>query len=135
MGDQTGTSRAVDWWVSINQVGNAWGNGLGDEAPPFHTALAISTLMLLQGSPHLEQLIYNGINWLLGNQRTDGSWTSISILLTPFPDIHTPWQSTDISCRQAIKDQYNLFTTTTVLSALAYYRDSWSGHKKPPNYG
>jgi squalene cyclase len=133
LGYQTDTSHAVDWLVSINQGGNAWGNGLGDEVSPYHTAFAISTLMLLQDHPHLERLIQNGINWLLRNQRTDGSWISIPILLNPVPETHTPWQSTDASCCQAIADQYRLFTTATVLSALANFRISRSGHNKSSN--
>ena len=122
MGDKVTHQPAINWLISINQDGEAWGNGLGGEPSPYHTALALSTL-LLDGSPRVHQLIDRGIAWLIENQRADGGWTSVPILLTPEPDIHEPWLSTHISSRKAVPDQYSLFTSATVLLALANYRD------------
>lgn len=123
MGDRISPQRAIDWLVRNNQDGKAWGNGLGSQPSPYHTALALSTLMLLDSPPRVHQLIKNGIAWLIENQRADGGWTSVPILLTVIPEIHEPWRSTDASSRQAVADQYSLFTSATVLVALVNYRD------------
>jgi sporulenol synthase len=120
--------KAVSWLLSIQQKDGGWHNGVDGESQPFHTALALQTL-IDYNSHELHEPIKKGIHWLLLNQLSDGSWMSHPILRVPEPDCLQPWEKIEWRNGSAgtgiiVKDQNRLFTTSTVLGTLAMYSKS-----------
>ncbi|MDB9310670.1 hypothetical protein PN471_18990 [Aphanizomenon sp. CS-733/32] len=110
-------NRAIEWARRrINASGAVYSLQYGNNSP-FATAWCVRILALAQ-EPLGE--IYQAINWLLGNQKPDGSWDSSALLRLPVSaDIIDP----DNHPSSAIPDDRRLFTTATVLVALSVVRE------------
>jgi len=122
--------RAKDWLAQVVHTDGAWGNGLDGDAAAFYTSLAVSTLLLETGcgvplalESRFASLARRGLECLLEMQEQDGGWPTVSMLLTPVPEVVVPWESQHPSSHQAVPDQNRLFTTATTLVALARGRD------------
>ena len=106
-------------WILKEQKGNgAWECKALGEITPLETASAI--LGLLIKTPNVDHAkICEGINYLLGVQRSDGSWES-----QPCMSVPKPWESKDFTQeeykhpRLVATDDKRIFTTATVLRAL-----------------
>ena len=58
------------------------------------------------------------MNWLLSQQRTDGSWEASAQLRIPAPDQLDPAAAPDTTSNYV--DDLGVFTTATVVAALAH---------------
>jgi squalene-hopene/tetraprenyl-beta-curcumene cyclase len=125
LGDAEPVTRAAHWLLGARQPGGGWGNGTGSEAAPFHTALALSTLRLEEGGSRHGAALHAGLRWLLRAQQPDGGWAHAPIMRMPRPEHHAPWEDPE-GCLllPVLTDRNRLFTTATVLSALADCREA-----------
>jgi len=118
--------KAIHWLLDVQQQDGGWNNGIESESKPFHTGLALQALIDFDaGALHVP--IEKGMQWLLSNQLTDGTWMSYPILRVPEPDCLRPWEKTDwrrspVGTGILVEDHNRLFTTGTVLAALAAYQ-------------
>jgi squalene-hopene/tetraprenyl-beta-curcumene cyclase len=124
MGDLDPIKRAGDFFVQVRGTDGGWGNCTGGAAAPFHTALAVGTLLLDDEHRH-SGAARMGISWLLRAQQPDGSWPAVPIQRIPYPHVHEPWKDPDGGHRiPMLVDRNRLFTTATVLGVLAHLRDT-----------
>lgn len=123
--------RALRWVEDTQGADGGWGNGTGGSTAPFHTALALATLLL---EPHRASpsALAAGLEWLLRSQQPDGGWASTPIMRMPRPEHHAPWTDPE-GCLllPVLTDLNRLFTTATVLSTLADCRDALSSPANP----
>ena len=132
-GDPEPVARAARWLLGARQPGGGWGNGTGSEAAPFHTALALSTLLLDGGRPRHGSALDEGLHWLLRAQQPDGGWAHVPIMRMPRPEVHAPWEDpSGCLLLPVLTDRNRLFTTATVVSALVDFlaasRSGWRGN-------
>lgn len=104
----------------------SWLNPFTEKPNAFYTALALKTL-LVYDSKQYTKTIKKGINWLLKNQTTDGSWTTDRILQIPATDIQDPktvthWRSSSFGVNCVTDDHNRVFTTAAVLNCLCTYK-------------
>jgi squalene-hopene/tetraprenyl-beta-curcumene cyclase len=118
MDDRAPVRRSVEWTLEQAAAEGGFGNGEGGAAAPFHTALALRTLLLdeKQGHSHAAR---SAASWLLREQQSDGGFQAVPMLRVPEPETHAPGESPK-SCPLVV-DKNRLFTTATVLSALTDY--------------
>jgi squalene-hopene/tetraprenyl-beta-curcumene cyclase len=116
-------ARATRWLLGAQQESGGWGNGTGGEAAPFHTALALATLLLEGGVQRHGPTLHAGLRWLLRAQQSDGGWACAPIMRMPRPEVHAPWEDPE-GCLllPVLTDRNRLFTTATVLAALVDFR-------------
>ncbi|MBD2773971.1 prenyltransferase/squalene oxidase repeat-containing protein [Iningainema tapete] len=89
----------------------------GDSA--FATAWCVRTLALAQEQHRTLTQLHKAVNWLLDNQKVDGSWHSSALLRLPeSADILDP----DNHPSHPVPDDRRVFTTATVLAALSAVR-------------
>jgi len=108
--------RAATWTMSAQNEDGSWSSGRAAHATPYDTALAVAALASCReqaGSP----CVSRGAEWLLNRQLPDGSWESFPIMTVPKPWDDTPLYES--RTRIGVPDHNRLFTTATVLSALA----------------
>lgn len=119
-GDAAAVARAAQWFAHTQHPSGGWGNGTGGEPAPFHTALALSTLLLDGGGQRHTSALQAGLRWLLQAQQADGGWGSVPIMRMPRPEVHAPWEDPE-GCLllPVLTDRNRLFTTATVVSTLA----------------
>ena len=116
-----GVARAVDWMRRAQREDGGWGNGLGGPSTAFDTALALATLRLVpEAMPAAAPALRAGLQWLARAQRPEGDWDGAPIMRMPRPAEHSPWENPE-GCLllPVLTDRNRLFTTATVLSALA----------------
>ncbi|PTL80822.1 prenyltransferase/squalene oxidase repeat-containing protein [Vitiosangium sp. GDMCC 1.1324] len=111
---------AARWVLGAQRHDGGWGNGNGGEAAPFHTALALATLLLDGGPPRHGPALHAGLRWLLRAQQPDGGWAQAPIMRMPRPEVHAPWEDPE-GCLllPVLTDRNRLFTTATVVPVLA----------------
>jgi squalene-hopene/tetraprenyl-beta-curcumene cyclase len=132
--DTEPVARAARWVRGASHPGGGWGNGTGSEPAAFHTALALSTLLLDGGRSRHGTALDAGLRWLLGAQQPDGSWAHVPIMRMPRPEVHAPWEDPE-GCLllPVLTDRNRLFTTATVMSALVdFLAASRSGSRGNP---
>jgi squalene-hopene/tetraprenyl-beta-curcumene cyclase len=124
-GDSEPVARAARWLSGAQGADGGWGNGTGGEAAPFHTALALSTLLLDGGPLRHGPALRAGLRWLLRAQQPDGGWAHVPVMRMPRPEVHAPWEDPE-GCLllPVLTDRNRLFTTATVLSALVDCRNA-----------
>jgi squalene-hopene/tetraprenyl-beta-curcumene cyclase len=128
--DATLVSRAQGW-IARTQLGSgAWSDSAGSEGVPFSTALALRGLMVAP-SPSYTDNTGRGVEWLLTNQLTDGSWDSHHILRIPHPSTMEPWKQPSWTrdgkaINAVIKDHRRLYTTATAFTALSEFDERLS---------
>jgi squalene-hopene/tetraprenyl-beta-curcumene cyclase len=123
-------SRAQDWIARTRLGSGAWSDSPGAEGVPFSTALALRGLMVAPGRSFSDD-IERGVEWLLTDQLTDGSWNSHHILRIPHPSTVEPWKQQNWNrdgkaINAVIKDQRRLYTTATVFTALSGFDERLS---------
>lgn len=110
--------KAMNWILKEQKGNGAWECKALGKMTPLETASAI--LGLLIKTPNVSHAkICDGIKYLLGVQRSDGSWES-----QPCMSVPKPWESKDFTQeeykhpRLVLTDDERIFTTATVLRAL-----------------
>jgi hypothetical protein len=81
--------KACHWLISQQKEEGFWENPTSGKPNAFYTALALKALMRVQNAD-FKWVIDRGIQWILQNQTSDGSWMSDRILRIPATDIHDP---------------------------------------------
>jgi hypothetical protein len=110
------------WIIKQQNLEGAWLNSYTDEFSPLYTALATKALILCN-NPDFDSAIEKGIDWLLKNQTSDGSWQTNRILRIPATDVQNPlevryWRNSSFGVNCLVDDHNRLFTTSTVLNVL-----------------
>jgi squalene-hopene/tetraprenyl-beta-curcumene cyclase len=120
-GDASGAvARAVRWMRDAQREDGGWGNGMGGPSTAFDTALALATLRLDPEPSRHGAALRSGLQWLVRTQRPEGDWDNSPLMRMPRPEEHTPWEDPQ-GCLllPVLTDRNRLFTTATVVSALA----------------
>lgn len=117
--------KGADFLRNIQETDGSWINPFTGKPNAFYTALALKALLSYDSGQYADT-IENGINWLLGNQATDGSWITDRILQIPATDIHDPevvtnWRSSSFGVNCVTDDHNRVFTTATVINCLCTY--------------
>jgi squalene cyclase len=123
--------KAQDWIARTQLPGGAWSESPSTGGVPFSTALALRGLMVAP-RPDLLESIKKGVEWLLTDQLTDGSWNSHHILRIPHPSTMEPWKQPywnrdGKAINAVIKDHKRLYTTATAFTALSELEQRLSG--------
>lgn len=121
-------SRAVDWAIArlaptgyISTQHHPYGS-------PFATALALQMLVLSQEFSETQKLIQETADWLVKQQRLNGSWQGSATMRIPTPDMINPANQSDWQIApggvpgDVVIDDRALFTTATAVSALQICR-------------
>ena len=124
----------IDRLLSRQQSDGGWGGETAARNRPFETALAVRTLLLLDSGDLLldsgdaaRDVLEQAVVWLLTWQSSDGGWDSQPMMRVPAMTDRRPWErpewALDLSngVGVLVRDQNRLFTTATVLGALADY--------------
>jgi squalene-hopene/tetraprenyl-beta-curcumene cyclase len=124
-------SRARDWIESKQLASGAWSDSPAAAGVPFSTALAIKGLMVAP-LPGLSDSLRRGVEWLLTDQLTDGSWNSHHILRIPHPSTMEPWKQPywmkdGKAIDAVIEDHRRLYTTATAFAALSEFDERIKG--------
>jgi hypothetical protein len=115
-GDHASVARAVRWADSrIGADGAAQSLAQGGPSP-FATALAL--IALAAGGAPRRGARERAANWLLSQQRADGSWEPSAQLRIPAPNQRDPVAAPHTTSNYV--DDLGVFTTATVLAALAH---------------
>jgi hypothetical protein len=118
---------SVNWLVSQQKKSGGWSNYLLNEDSFFYTSMAVEALSVFDIKKYNYQ-INRGINFLLNNQKSDGSWLSGRILSIPQTDIINKdeikkWRKSSFGVNILVDDHKRIFTTVTVLKTLLYQVD------------
>lgn len=110
------------WLANEQETSGYWPNPATQEPSAFYTALAIKALHA-HDAKGFDKSISNGVEWLLKNQMTDGSWLTSRILRIPATDVLDSstikrWRKSSFGVNCIVDDHNRLFTTSTVLNAL-----------------
>lgn len=129
-GDAPLVSGAQDWITKTQLASGAWSDSPTAEGVPFSTALALRGLMVAP-RPGFSDSIRRGVEWLLTDQLTDGSWNSHHILRIPHPSTIEPWKQSywnrdGKAINAVIKDHRRLYTTATAFAALSQFEEGLS---------
>lgn len=117
----------VDFLVECVNNDGGWGSCLyrSEESKPFYTAMVISILNDLHPLfKSTEELIQNGILYLINKQNVKGSWFSFPSLRIPHfsnknPNSTYKWKKySNDGFNMIVKDQNNLYTTATCINAM-----------------
>ncbi len=122
--------RAQDWIAKTQLASGAWSDSPTAEGVPFSTALALKGLMV-SPRPSFSDRVRRGVEWLLADQLTDGSWNSHHILRIPHPSTMEPWKQPywkpdGKAIGAVIKDHRRLYTTATAFTALSEFDERLS---------
>ncbi len=117
--------RLVERILSMQGEGGSWGDATLGKNESFETALAIKILLLLDSSLAASSEVKQGVVSLLNYQKADGGFNSAPMMRVPEIGEKEPWRIKEWKLDLAVgfgiiaRDQNRLFTTATVLSALA----------------
>jgi len=130
-GDAGSVSRAQDWIARTQLASGAWSDSPTAQGVPFSTALALSGLMAAPGPGFMDK-IRKGVEWLLVDQLSDGSWNPHHILRIPHPSTMEPWKQPywkrdGRAINAVIKDHRRLYTTATAFKALSEFEARLEG--------
>lgn len=118
-------AQACDWLLKKQLETGAWINPFAAEQSPFYTAMAIKALLVNDSKKYVNQL-KKAVNWLIGQQTSDGSWKTSRILAIPATDVVDTskiirWRKSSFGVNTVVDDHNRIFTTSTVLNALHHY--------------
>jgi hypothetical protein len=110
------------WLANEQETSGFWSNPAMQEPSAFYTALAIKALHAYDAKA-FDKSITKGVDWLLKNQMTDGSWLTSRILRIPATEVLDPstvkrWRKSSFGVNCIVDDHNRLFTTSTVLNTL-----------------
>ena len=105
--------------AGIRESDGVFSTGCKAEAP-FATSWSLRTLMLAPKDNEARTLANRALQWLLREQRADGSWYGSAWMRTPPVNVSNP----DASAQSILaQDRNGYFTTATVLTALGLARE------------
>jgi hypothetical protein len=118
--DRARLDAAIRWTMArIGASGGVFSAGCNAEAP-FATAWSLRTLMTAPKHEQARPLAIRALQWLLREQRSDGSWYGSAWMRTPPVNVGNPDASAESILAQ---DRNAYFTTATVLTALGLARE------------
>lgn len=112
--------------ISRQNNDGGWNDNFGKKSEIFCTAFLILSLLLYQNDETL-RTVERGIDWIIGQQKPDGSFPSTLILKIPppmvkDPDIIRDWKPNQLGTRVIIEDKERVFTSSAALWALISYK-------------
>jgi squalene cyclase len=119
--------RAMKWIIDKFDFGNYFSNNMFPSGSPFATALALRSMALTNNSEIFQGKMEEVSNWLIDQQRADGSWVASTTMLFPRPSMQTTYNFGEMTTSElnpkipVILDQNSTFTTATVLDSLLTY--------------
>jgi len=104
-----------------------WSDKNSEDSEIFSSSLNIKSLLFIPNQESI-RAAEKGINYILGKQNEDGSWSPDAYLRIPFPDTAIPdnffsWKINGLGSGVMVADVNKLFTTVTALSALKLFFD------------
>jgi hypothetical protein len=130
-GDAERVQRAIQWAGRRLDRGGFIATSDHPAGSPFASACGLWTLLCSDGAGDVRPAVLAASAWLLFQQRGDGSWMSSARLRVPWPDEEQPdrcthWIYGGKKEGALVFDQRRVFTTATVVAALARVRSgSW----------
>ena len=120
--DQARVEAAVKW--TINGIGSSGGvfSAACKAEAPFATAWSLRALLSVPKHALAREQAIRVLQWLLGEQRSDGSWCGSAWLRTPPVNVRDPDGSVGSIL---VLDRNANFTTATVLTSLGVARGIW----------
>ncbi|WP_157634823.1 hypothetical protein [Spirosoma panaciterrae] len=111
--------------AQLQHADGYWVNPAMDKPNAFYTAIALKALMATDRLTY-QSAIQCGIQWLLMNQTTDGSWQTGPILRIPATDVLQPetiqrWRISSFGVNTLVDDHNRIFTTSTVFNVLSSF--------------
>jgi hypothetical protein len=133
---QDAVDQAVIWLLNEQGENGAWADAT-HSVSPFYTALAVTALLDVrtwtlrtpsqrasERTEGVEEAIRRGSQWLLREQRDDGSWWTHRILQIPEPSVYDPtevttWRHSSFGTNARVDDHRRVFTTATALATIS----------------
>ncbi|SHG64710.1 Squalene-hopene cyclase C-terminal domain-containing protein [Chryseolinea serpens] len=121
--------KALSWLTGTrNHEKGFWSDDHTNLPNPFYTALAVQAILATK--KNLKDLVQS-IQWLLQQQKVDGSWPSTRILAIPATNVlHRAevksWRNSSFGVNTLVDDHNRIFTTVTALGALLAWKHSHS---------
>jgi squalene cyclase len=117
---------AANSLLSDQRYDGGWNDWSGIESEVFGTAFALSSLLLLQNDRALPS-VERGMQWLVGQQRSDGSFPTAPMLKIPPPMVKDPaavrrWRKDGMGTGVMIEDKRRIFTTSAALQVLSLFK-------------
>jgi squalene cyclase len=116
---------AVRWTIGRIAASGGVFSAAANAESPFATAWSLRTLLSVPNHSEARALAMRQIEWLLREQRPDGSWHPSAWLRTPPIDVNDP---NGFANRILALDRNANFTTASVLAALGSARGIWKSY-------
>lgn len=135
LADSDRLQRAIEWASDRLNPDGSVASCVQPSSSPFVTALILRILLLGQSATTCQECD-RVVQWLLKHQKPDGSWCPSAALRVPppniiAPDTHQNWTLHGLVEEGISLDQNAVFTTATVLQALASF---WNKIKQRNSY-
>jgi squalene cyclase len=126
-GARSAVRRAMRWVIDTQRADGGWAPRSTTSTRAFDTALALAIMSLGAPSRGSRDVIARAVTCLCGMQLASGRWPSAPILRIPPPGITKPdqyrrWRIEELGTGVVVPDHNGLFTTATVVGALAFAR-------------
>jgi squalene cyclase len=123
-GARSAVHRAMRWVIDSQLADGGWAPPSDTTARAFDTALAVAIMSRGASSRGRDDALARAVTCLRCMQLASGQWPSAPILRIPPPDITKPdqyrsWRIDELGIGVVISDHHALFTTATVVGALA----------------
>jgi squalene cyclase len=123
-GARAAVRRAAQWAIHTQRSDGGWSPRSENSSRAFDTALGLAVLSRAAPTRHTRQALRRGISCLQDLQLRSGGFPSAPILRIPPPGVTKPrryqeWRSGDPGTGILVTDHHSLFTTATVVGALA----------------
>lgn len=116
---------AFDWIYETQHNEGFWDNGFDKGPCMISTCHALSSLILLNRviNRNISSTIEKGLDWVLCNQRANGSWCNKPFFQIPpsnvrYPNLNDDWKTKQLGSGSISSDQNRIYTTTVVLFSL-----------------
>jgi hypothetical protein len=120
--ENTDFKKLEDYLRQTQTANGSWKDDFGNESS-FYTSLATQCLLKIDAKKHLGTL-NNSVNWLLGNQFTDGSFKVDHILRIPASNVYekdfgtVDWRRGSLGMNVLVDDHNRVFTSSIALNAI-----------------
>ncbi|HEY5750950.1 MAG TPA: prenyltransferase/squalene oxidase repeat-containing protein [Chryseolinea sp.] len=117
--------KALSWLMSIKHTQGFWNDNHTNTPNAFYTALAVQAVLASNKSTND---LAPSIQWLLQQQKADGSFPSARILAIPATHILRraevkSWRNSSFGVNTLVDDHNRIFTTVTALSTLLAWKN------------
>lgn len=121
--------KVLDYIINTRQTEGYWRNS--GKPSIFYTAMAIKALECVTINDNTRAYVYlvtEGIDWLIKQQFSDGSWDSEYLLRIPAPNDHSPeknkqWKLSSFGVNVITDDYERVFTTALVYNVIRTYEE------------